>query len=194
MGERSYSISALAREFGITTRTIRFYEEKGYIHPRREGGQRRYTPADRVRIKLILRGKRIGLSLAESVEIIDMYQPGENNAAQLASLIERIEARRAQLVRQRADLDAMLASLDEVDSLCRDALRERQTHAAPGAHSGRRETAGAGTSHGDGTSRQNTSGKDPAEQNTTEKDTTKKAATGTDGQPEAAAAPARRHA
>ena len=71
MGERSYSISELAREFGITTRTIRFYEEKGYIHPRREGRQRRYTPADRVRIKLILRGKRIGLSLAESVEIID---------------------------------------------------------------------------------------------------------------------------
>ena len=134
MGERSYSISELAREFGITTRTIRFYEEKGYIHPRREGGQRRYTPADRVRIKLILRGKRIGLTLAESVEIIDMYQPGENNAAQLASLIERIEARRAQLVRQRADLDAMLASLDEVDSLCRDALEERRNEAAGGEH------------------------------------------------------------
>jgi DNA-binding transcriptional MerR regulator len=185
VGERSYSISELAREFGITTRTIRFYEEKGYIHPRREGGQRRYTPADRVRIKLILRGKRIGLSLAESVEIIDMYQPGENNAAQLASLIDRIEARRAQLLRQRADLDAMLAGLDEVDSLCRDALRERerQTQAAPGAYSGRGETAG------DGTSRQNTSSKDTAEQ-----DTTKKATTGTDGQPKATATPARRHA
>jgi len=126
VGERSYSISALAREFGITTRTIRFYEEKGYIHPRREGGQRRYTAADRVRIKLILRGKRIGLSLAESVEIIDLYEPGANNAAQLASLIERIAERRAQLTRQRDDLDAMLASLDEVETLCRGALDERR--------------------------------------------------------------------
>jgi DNA-binding transcriptional MerR regulator len=126
VGERSYSISELAREFGITTRTIRFYEEKGYVHPRREGGQRRYTPADRVRIKLILRGKRIGLSLAESVEIIDMYEPGASNAAQLASLIERIAERRSQLLRQRADLDAMLESLDEVEGLCRDALEDRR--------------------------------------------------------------------
>ncbi len=132
MGEHSYSISELAREFGITTRTIRFYEEKGYIHPRRKGGQRRYTPADRVRIKLILRGKRIGLSLAESVEIIDMYEPGASNAVQLASLIERIAARRTQLLRQRADLDAMLTSLDEVEGLCRDALQERR--AEDGAH------------------------------------------------------------
>ncbi|MHA7817772.1 MAG: MerR family transcriptional regulator [Pseudohaliea sp.] len=130
MGERSYSISELAREFAITTRTIRFYEEKGYIHPRREGGQRRYTPADRVRIKLILRGKRIGLSLAESVEIIDMYEPGASNAAQLASLIERIKERRSQLLHQRADLDAMLESLDEVEGLCRDALEERRAATA----------------------------------------------------------------
>ena len=133
MDERSYSISALAREFGITTRTIRFYEEKGYIHPRREGGQRRYTPADRVRIMLILRGKRIGLTLAESVEIIDMYEPGASNAAQLASLIERIGERRARLTRQRADLDALLASLDEVETLCRDALENREAEDRAGA-------------------------------------------------------------
>lgn len=133
MDERSYSISALAREFGITTRTIRFYEEKGYIHPRREGGQRRYTPADRVRIKLILRGKRIGLTLAESVEIIDMYEPGASNAAQLTSLIERIGERRARLTRQRADLDALLASLDEVETLCRDALENREAEDRAGA-------------------------------------------------------------
>jgi DNA-binding transcriptional MerR regulator len=126
VGERSYSISELAREFGITTRTIRFYEEKGYIHPHRDGQQRRYTAADRVRIKLILRGKRIGLSLAESVEIIDMYEPGASNAAQLASLIERIAERRTRLLRKRADLDAMLESLDEVEGLCRDALEDRR--------------------------------------------------------------------
>jgi DNA-binding transcriptional MerR regulator len=126
MGDDSYSISELAREFGITTRTIRFYEEKGYIHPHRDGQQRRYTAADRVRIKLILRGKRIGLSLDESVEIIDMYEPGASNAAQLESLIARIGERRAHLLRQRADIDATLKSLDEVETLCRGALADRR--------------------------------------------------------------------
>jgi DNA-binding transcriptional MerR regulator len=129
MSERSYSISELAREFAITTRTIRFYEEKGYVRPRREGGQRRYTPADRVRIKLILRGKRIGLSLAESAELIDLYEPGASNAAQLESVLDRVAARRAQLERQRADIAAMLTNLDEVEQVCRDALRERQRDA-----------------------------------------------------------------
>jgi DNA-binding transcriptional MerR regulator len=187
VGERSYSISELAREFGITTRTIRFYEEKGYIHPRRQGGQRRYTPADRVRIKLILRGKRIGLSLAESVEIIDMYQPGENNAAQLASLIDRIEARRAQLLRQRADLDAMLAGLDEVDGLCRDALAQRRGEAAPepGASPGRAPQPAAASKAAQE--------QQPAARSKTTGGTNEKQNTGTDGQHEAAT-PARRHA
>lgn len=130
MTDHTYSISDLAREFGITTRTIRFYEERGYITPRRIGQQRHYTSADRVRIRLILRGRRIGLSLAESVEIIDMYDPGGNNAAQLQALIERIAQRREQMMQQRADLDAMLDSLSEVDALCRSALAEKQ--AAPG--------------------------------------------------------------
>jgi DNA-binding transcriptional MerR regulator len=125
MADRSYSISELAREFGITTRTIRFYEERGFVSPRRIGGQRRYSGADRVRIKLILRGKRIGLSLAESVEIIDMYEPHGNNAAQLQVLIQRIADRREQMLRQRADIDAMLDSLGEVDTLCRAALAEK---------------------------------------------------------------------
>jgi DNA-binding transcriptional MerR regulator len=88
-----------------------------------------------VRIKLILRGKRIGLSLAESVEIIDMYEPGASNAAQLESLIARVGDRRQQLLRQRADIDAMLGNLDEVETLCRDALQARRRSAggAPAA-------------------------------------------------------------
>ncbi len=126
MNERTYSISELAREFDITTRTIRFYEERGFISPRRIGQQRRYTNADRVRIRLILRGKRIGLTLSESVEIIDMYDPSGSNAAQLQVLIARIADRREQMIRQRADIDAMLDSLDEVDGLCRSALADRQ--------------------------------------------------------------------
>lgn len=139
MSERTYSISELAREFDITTRTIRFYEERGFIAPRRIGQQRRYSSADRVRIKLILRGKRIGLSLAESVEIIDMYDPSGNNAAQLQTLIERIAARREQMILQREDIDAMLASLSDIDSLCRAALADKRS-ATGSSHSRTRRT------------------------------------------------------
>ena len=138
MKDRTYSISELAREFDITTRTIRFYEERGFISPRRIGQQRRYSSTDRVRIKLILRGKRIGLSLAESVEIIEMYEPRGNNAAQLQTLIERIAERRAQMIRQRADIDAMLDSLNEVEALCRSTLADRQTEAHVSAARARR--------------------------------------------------------
>lgn len=117
-----YTISELAKEFDVTTRTIRFYEEKGLIQPRRDGQKRLYSPADRVRIKLILRGKRIGLTLAECVEVIDMYDPGHNNLEQLHSLIDKVAQRRALLVRQKKDIDDMLAGLDEVQTLCEQAL------------------------------------------------------------------------
>ncbi len=122
MSGRTYSISELAREFGVTTRTIRFYEEKGLIHPRREGQKRLYSPADRVRIKLILRGKRIGMTLRESVEVIDLYDPAHNNTAQLQTLLDTIAERRAALQRKKQDIDDMLGGLDEVRQLCEQAL------------------------------------------------------------------------
>ena len=75
MPDKTYTISELAGEFGVTTRTIRFYEEKGLISPMRDGQKRLYTPADRVRIKLILRGKRIGMTLQECVDVIDHVRP-----------------------------------------------------------------------------------------------------------------------
>ncbi len=118
----NYSISELAREFGITTRTIRFYEEKGLIHPRRDGQKRVYSPADRVRIRLILRGKRIGMTLDESAEVIDMYDPDHNNQEQLHTLLASVNARREKLLQQKKDIDDMLAGLDEVQSLCESAL------------------------------------------------------------------------
>ena len=117
-----YSIGDLSREFGVTTRTIRFYEEKGLIHPRREGRKRLYSPADRVRIKLILRGKRIGMTLQESVEVIDMYDPSHNNRAQLQTLLDTVAERRAALQRKKQDIDEMLGGLDEVRQLCERAL------------------------------------------------------------------------
>jgi len=122
--EKTYTISELAKEFGVTTRTMRFYEEKGFISPRREGQKRLYSPADRVRIKLILRGKRIGLSLDECVEVIDMYNPGHNNADQLHSLINKVIARRELLEQQKRDIDDMLNGLSEVQGLCENALLE----------------------------------------------------------------------
>lgn len=124
MAETSYTISDLAKEFGVTTRTIRFYEEKGLVAPLREGQKRLYTPADRVRIKLILRGKRIGMSLQESVDVIDMYDPEHNNSEQLRSLIENVEARREGFLQQKRDIDEMLAGLDEVQGLCESALAD----------------------------------------------------------------------
>ena len=122
MTDRSYSISQLASEFGITTRTIRFYEEKGLIHPRRQGQKRVYSAGDRVRIKLILRGKRIGMSLQESVEVIDLYDPAHNNRGQLHSLIRTVQDKRERLLRQKRDIEDMLAGLDEVQSLCEQGL------------------------------------------------------------------------
>ena len=124
MPEKTYSISDLASEFGVTTRTIRFYEEKGLVTPRREGQKRLYNQADRVRIKLILRGKRIGMTLDECVEVIDMYDPEHNNAEQLHSLIARVQDKRARFEQQRRDIDEMLKGLDEVQALCESALAE----------------------------------------------------------------------
>ncbi|MFV0476334.1 MAG: MerR family transcriptional regulator [Parahaliea sp.] len=122
MMDKTYSISDLASEFDITTRAIRFYEEKGLINPRRDGQKRLYSPADRVRIKLILRGKRIGMSLAESAEVIDLYNPQHNNEEQLLSLIGTIRDKRARLLQQKKDIDDTLISLDEIERLCQQAL------------------------------------------------------------------------
>lgn len=118
------TISELAKEFGVTTRTIRFYEEKGLISPLREGQKRLYSNADRVRIKLIMRGKRIGMTLQECVDFIDMYDPEHNNAEQLHLLINDVKSRREQLLQQKKDIDDMLAGLDEVQDLCEASLKK----------------------------------------------------------------------
>lgn len=140
--QQLFGISDLAKEFDVSTRTIRFYEEKGYIHPERKGQQRLYSAADRTRIRLILRGKRIGLTLAESVDIIDMYDPAGSDVAQLESLIERVAERRNALLQQQRDIEDMLLALDEVDANCRRALKHAEpnttthakTHATNSAH------------------------------------------------------------
>ena len=124
MTGKTYTISELAREFGVTTRTIRFYEEKGLVRPLRDGRKRLYSSADRARITLILRGKRIGMTLQECVDFIDMYDPEHNNSEQLRLLIDSVKERRERLLRQKTDIDDMLAGLDEVQDLCEKSLAQ----------------------------------------------------------------------
>jgi DNA-binding transcriptional MerR regulator len=124
---KTYSISDLAAEFNITTRTIRFYEEKNLLNPRREGTRRIYSPADRTRLRLILRGKRLGLSLDESAEIVLMYGSPVNNRKQLEKLVSRIQEKRGELKRQQADLEFMLLDLKGAEEKCLVALEEMDT-------------------------------------------------------------------
>tara|TARA_B100000900_G_C20579604_1_gene716890 strand:+ start:66 stop:473 length:408 start_codon:yes stop_codon:yes gene_type:complete len=108
-----YSIRDLSRDFGVTTRTLRFYEEKGLLEPERLGQKRLYTAADRVRLKLILRGKRLGFSLEESAELIAMYDPESNNAPQLQALIDKIQAQRQRVEEQQRYIELMLNDLKD---------------------------------------------------------------------------------
>lgn len=110
---QQYSISDLSLEFSVTTRTLRFYEEKGLLSPTRDGQKRWYSAADRTRLVLILRGKRLGLSLQDSSEIIGLYDPSSNNEPQLLLLIDKIQHKKIALERQRQDLDDMIHEMDQ---------------------------------------------------------------------------------
>ncbi len=119
-----HSISDLSQEFDITTRTLRFYEEKGLISPERQGQSRIYSVADRAHLKLILRGKRLGLTLEESSDIIAMYDPQTNNKKQLQTLIHKIREKRHQLEQQKKDLDLMILDLNDSEERCLITLGE----------------------------------------------------------------------
>ncbi len=119
-----HSISDLAKAFDVTTRTIRFYEAEGLLCPTRKGQTRIYSDQDCVKLKLILRGKRLGFSLAESKELIELYDPKSGNTKQLCTLLEKIEQRRSLLDQQLQDIKAMKKELDDVESRCRNAFSE----------------------------------------------------------------------
>ena len=123
-----YSISQLSKEFDVTTRTIRHYEELGLITPARRGQTRVYSSADRTRLRLILRGKRLGLSLENSREIIDMYEPGKTNVEQLKKLINAIQAQRIKLNQQLDDISNLLTDLNQAEADCIDALKSTGQH------------------------------------------------------------------
>ncbi|MEZ0122418.1 MAG: MerR family DNA-binding transcriptional regulator [Candidatus Reddybacter sp.] len=119
---RTYSISELAQEFGVTTRTIRHYEDMRLLLPERQGQRRIYSLADRIKLKLIVRGKRIGLSLQESGELIHMYEPGKSNVNQLERMVEYIGASRQKLSRQLRDISTMLDELNRAETGCKNEL------------------------------------------------------------------------
>ena len=121
-----FSISELAREFDVTPRAIRFYEDQGLLAPRREGQRRIYTARDRTRLKLTLRGKRLGLSLSEIRELIDMYEPGRDERPQLERFLAVLDAHKKSLEQQRADLEAQLAEIGTFEKRVRKRLRAGQ--------------------------------------------------------------------
>jgi len=121
---RTYSIAELAREFGVTTRTIRFYEDQGMLSPLRDGQRRIYRSRDRTRLKLILRGKGLGFPLAEVRQIIDLYDAPQGEDAQLHRLLAKIAERRHELAAKREDIEASLQELEAVADTCRSRLTE----------------------------------------------------------------------
>jgi DNA-binding transcriptional MerR regulator len=119
----SYSISELAKEFGVTTRTIRFYEDQGILSPTRAGATRVFSNRDRVRLKLALRGKRLGFSLAEIRELFELYDVSRDEKKQLEEFLARLERRRALLEQQREDIEVMLTEIDFFANQCRRLLK-----------------------------------------------------------------------
>ena len=119
-----YTITELTREFDISTRTLRFYEDEGLVHPVRRGRTRLFRPSDRHLIKQILRGKRLGFSIAEIRDIIQMYREPPGEAGQLRKIIVKIEERREELRQKRRDLEETLAELDRSEEPCLERLAE----------------------------------------------------------------------
>jgi DNA-binding transcriptional MerR regulator len=119
LSDRTWSIGELASEFDTTLRTIRFYEDRGLLSPHRQGTTRVFADRDRVRLQLILRGKRLGFTLDEIAHVLDLYDETPGETGQLRYLLADIEQRRTGLLQKRHDLDEALAELDDLAERCR---------------------------------------------------------------------------
>ena len=123
----TYTITELAREFDITPRTIRFYEDQGLIKPKREGSSGRvrvYGARDRIRLKLTLRGKRLGLTLSEIKDLVDMYDSPKDSSAQLKRFLVVLARHREMLEQQREDLEVTLSEIAMHEAQCHRLLDE----------------------------------------------------------------------
>lgn len=114
----TYTISDLAREFKLTTRAIRFYEDQGLLNPQREGRKRIYTKRDRTRLKLILRGKRLGFTLSETRELFDLYDTARGEERQLRHFLKILADRRTLLEQQQKDIEAVLHEINSAEAEC----------------------------------------------------------------------------
>lgn len=122
----TFGIAELAREFDVTTRTIRFYEDKGLLSPARKGQRRVYAPRDRVRLRLIMRGKRLGFSLEEIGEMIDLYDVDPTEVTQLRHFLDKIRERKAALEIQQADITETLSEIGRIETQCSSLLKNKQ--------------------------------------------------------------------
>lgn len=129
MTDLIWTISELAQEFAITPRTIRFYEDQGIVSPTREGRNRVYHPRDRTRLKLALRGKRLGLQLTEILSLIDMYDGPGASVAQLEHYLQVLEQHRDTLKRQRKDIELTLKEIAQQEKTCRTLLAQKRADA-----------------------------------------------------------------
>jgi DNA-binding transcriptional MerR regulator len=123
---RPLTITELSREFDVTPRAIRFYEDVGLLAPTRAGRQRRYSQRDRTRLKLTLRGKRLGLSLQEILQLVVMYESPDDAAPQLEAFLVVLGEHRRQLEQQREDIDVTLAEIAQHEARCRSLLATRR--------------------------------------------------------------------
>ena len=122
MNEQTFSIGELAKSMDITPRSIRFYEEQGLLSPTRNGQNRIYLKKDQVRLKLILRGKRLGFSLAETKTLFDLYDSHQNSKVQLEAMLKMTAKKRARMIQQLEDIEMLKAELDDVEARCQEEL------------------------------------------------------------------------
>ncbi|MGI2065139.1 MerR family transcriptional regulator [Shewanella sp. MF08487] len=125
--QTTYSISDLSKEFDITTRSIRFYEDQGLLKPKRRGQTRIYSLKDRVRLKLILRGKRLGFSLAETRRLFELYDADKSSTSQLNTMLALVEEKKSSLQQQMDDIKVVLMELNSAEQQCRLALEDNKT-------------------------------------------------------------------
>ncbi len=122
----TYTIGELAQEFEVTTRAIRFYEDQGLLSPARNGQARVYSVRDRVRLKLVLRGKRLGFSLGEIGGMLDLYDADPSEVEQLQYFVSKLDERRAQLNQQQQDIQVTLKELDDIEAQCKALLVKKR--------------------------------------------------------------------